>query len=213
MKTATELAEIYDTGFMETINRCDSEAGIVLLEAVKKLFPEVTSVFDAGCATGCFLQHFSNAGYAIKGVDISPSAKTRTVINPNIIDIVDLRDPYDAGQEYDLTICIETIEHIEKEALDTFLENLKRFSPLLIATPGNQGGVGHFNCQPPTWWIHRFREHGMCFDAQASHGLHEFVSKPEYDLPQLNFPYMRKGIMVFRRQESQVNEKVFLHGK
>lgn len=49
----------------------------------------------------------------------------------------------------------EVAEHLRPEKAETFVETLTRHSDLVVmsAAPEGQGGDGHFNEQPPEYWI------------------------------------------------------------
>jgi hypothetical protein len=51
--------------------------------------------------------------------------------------------------------CVEVAEHIHSNYVETFLDSLVRHSDTIAmsATPPGQGGEGHFNEQPRSYWI------------------------------------------------------------
>ena len=86
-----------------------------------------------------------------------------------------------------------------EEAVGTFIMNLRNASPLLIATPGNQPGTGHFNMRPKEWWINNFMEYGLYYDKCSSNKLREFLSRERWKDHQVRFPFIKNTAMVYRR--------------
>jgi hypothetical protein len=76
-----------------------------------------------------------------------------------------MRDPnfsYEILPYFDLCLCLEVAEHVEKEYAEIFVENLCTLSRTIIlsAAPPGQKGTGHVNCQPPKYWMNIFKSFG-----------------------------------------------------
>jgi len=199
LHSAIELNRLYNSEYVDKVMENDYDAGEPLVEAVKELFPDVKSVIDIGCNNGVHMKHFWDKGFVVAGVDISSAAFEKLLVPRGFISLCDLREPIVFDAEYDLAIAIEVIEHIEEEALDQFIMNLRNASPLLIATPGNQPGTGHFNMRPKEWWINKFMEYGMYYDKYMSNKLLSFLNKQEWENQQKRFPFIKQSAMVYRR--------------
>jgi hypothetical protein len=64
---------------------------------------------------------------------------------------------------FDVCLCIEVAEHLSPEAAPRLVEGLTRLSDTIVfsaATPG-QGGVGHINEQPHSYWHELFQRCGF----------------------------------------------------
>jgi SAM-dependent methyltransferase len=119
------------------------------------------SVLDVGCGTGRTLLEIERRGIAVIGVEAS-SAAIRASDCPNLIVRHDLRQPLDLNRRFDLVWCFEVAEHIHPNYVETFLDSLVRHSDTVAmsAAPPGQGGEGHFNEQPPSYWIAKLASRG-----------------------------------------------------
>jgi SAM-dependent methyltransferase len=64
-----DLAYIHDTGFSQMAEA----AGLVLIDALRRCGHESGLVFDLGCGGGILSRALINAGYQVRGIDISPA--------------------------------------------------------------------------------------------------------------------------------------------
>jgi hypothetical protein len=97
------------------------------------------------------------SGIAIK------SSETQELIRQH-----DLRYPLDLNHGFDLVWCFEVAEHIHPKFVETFVDNLTRHSKLVAmsAAPPGQGGEGHFNEQPQSYWEQKFAARGYFLQAE-----------------------------------------------
>jgi hypothetical protein len=66
---------------------------------------------------------------------------------------------------------------VNPELADAFVQKLVQTAPMIIfsaAIPG-QGGHGHINCQPKTYWEHKFGCHNYVLDTEATEKLRSFM--------------------------------------
>ena len=73
----------------------------------------------------------------------------------------------DLRKSFDLVWCFEVAEHIHPKFVDIFVNNLTRHSKVvaLSAAPPGQGGEGHFNEQPKSYWEKKFADRGYALHA------------------------------------------------
>jgi SAM-dependent methyltransferase len=138
--------------------------------ALEYLFKAVmpTSVLDIGCGTGSWLKAAQNLGVADTiGVDGIAVDRKIAVIAERQFVRHDLRLPLDLNRRFDLVICVEVAEHLDREFADTLIDNITRHADRCLfsgACPG-QGGTHHVNCQWPEYWQDRFNARGFsCSD-------------------------------------------------
>ena len=64
---------------------------------------------------------------------------------------------------YDLAICLEVAEHLPPANSRHLVRQLTSAAPqvLFSAAPPGQGGEGHINCQPLSYWRKIFEEFGF----------------------------------------------------
>ena len=153
---------------------------------MEKLKP--SSVIDIGCASGLYLVPFLKAGIEVLGIDGAPTAGQK--LPPENYLRHDLRKPLRLKQVYDVCLCLETAEHVEPEFTDIFVESVAESANILVwsaAQPG-QGGEGHFNERPVSYWVdwlaeYKFRLHPLNDDFQAM--VHENEGPTSYFHPWL----------------------------
>jgi len=160
-----------------------SRSGIFISEdemAMCSLFPErmlstvvarfnPKSVLDIGCGTGRALEFFLSKGLDVVGIEGSAMARAKS-LHPDRIIQCDLRKPVDLGRTFDLVWCFEVAEHIHSRFTDVFVQTMARHAPVVVmsAAPPGQGGEGHFNMQPKTYWIAKAAEVGFKLDTEAT---------------------------------------------
>lgn len=120
---------------------------------------EPKSVIDIGCGPGIYLVPFKPEARVL-GVDGAPAAGKS--LEPHEFIHADLREDWHIDQHFDLSLCIETGEHLPPDRADYLIDLLTTCSNACFfsaAQPG-QGGTLHLNEQPREWWIEKFRAHG-----------------------------------------------------
>ncbi|HLC91705.1 MAG TPA: methyltransferase domain-containing protein [Candidatus Saccharimonadales bacterium] len=122
------------------------------------------SVIDIGCASGLYLKPFLDRNVKVRGLD-----NAKAVIDDEVLQIprryIELADitKNPPKTKADLALCIEVMEHIPKSGAKPAIRHLTQASDLIIfsaAQPG-QGGVGHINCQLPSYWQALFAKNGF----------------------------------------------------
>jgi SAM-dependent methyltransferase len=148
------------------------------------------SVLDVGCGTGRTLLEMKRRGITVVGVEAS-SAAIRASGCPDLIVRHDLRQPLELNRRFDLVWCFEVAEHIHPNYVETFLDSLVRHSDTIAmsAAPPGQGGEGHFNEQPRSYWIAKLDTRG--------YRLHEEWTKELRAVKE----FYSDNMMVFTRPE------------
>ncbi len=152
--------------------RTDLEVKFMASHRPEKLIDAVireyrpSSVLDLGCGSGAALDHFVERGVTDAwGVEGS-SAAIGLSARPERIRLHDLRRPLDLGRRFDLIYSYEFLEHVAPAHVETLVDTFARHSDRIVMTaavPG-QGGYGHFNEQPPEYWIDLFGRRGFRLD-------------------------------------------------
>jgi glycosyltransferase involved in cell wall biosynthesis/SAM-dependent methyltransferase len=117
-------------------------------------------VLDLGCGPGIHVWALNDIGIDCTGVDIDARVEGET----NLVwgDLLKLDDKFKA----DLVICYEVAEHIDPQYCNDIVQSV--FNAIepgghliwTAARPG-QGGVGHINNRPKTFWQEKFIELGL----------------------------------------------------
>jgi SAM-dependent methyltransferase len=130
------------------------------------------SVLDVGCGTGQSMAYLAARGVGVLGVEGSALAISRGTM-PDVMRRVDLRRPLDLGRRFDVVWTYEVAEHIHPRYTGIFVDTLARHGDRVVmsaARPG-QGGEGHFNEQPPEYWIARLERRGFTLDRRLTERL------------------------------------------
>jgi len=133
-------------------------------------------IVDVGCATGEFIVEFRKRGYESYGIEGSENAfKFIPEKIKKFVQLFDLRDDFSElifSEKFDIAMCMEVAEHIEKKYSDIFVNNLCSLSDyvMMSAAPPGQKGHYHVNCQFAEYWeeicgYKRMIEHEIEFKA------------------------------------------------
>ena len=134
------------------------------------------------------------------------------------------------NRRFDLALCIEVAEHLRAERGDELIEYLcaRADSVLFSAAVPGQGGTGHINEQPQSYWHARFAEHDyvafdlvrpalwaraevnviyrqnmLCYVRDGSSVFHELVAAGKAPLTAGSFELDRVHPELFARRERQ----------
>lgn len=126
-------------------------------------------VVDLGCGPGIYVTKLRDLNVNAFGVDTDSRLPKK--------DFFIQKDLLNSTEEFkfnsDVTMCLEVAEHIDSKDEDVFLKNvLKSFKDdgILIwtaAQPG-QGGEGHINCRPVSYWINKFESLDLKVDYELT---------------------------------------------
>ena len=158
------------------------------------------SVLDVGCGVGAWLKAFEELGVKeIEGVDGVDLPKNQLLIEKSKIKVLDLVQPINLKRKYDLVLCLEVGEHIEKKHSSTIIDSLTRHGDFILfsgAIPG-QAGQNHINCQWPSFWQKKFNSKGFaCYD---------FARFKIWDEKAIE-PWYRQNIFVAKKSKKSGNE-------
>ena len=187
--------KIYDKRFFENTIKFEGPSAKAVVDILMKHFAPA-SVVDIGCGAGIYLREFEQYGVDIEGFDGSPAAVEESLVGAKI-KAYDLTTPLSLNRRFDLVLCIEVAEHLEKEFADVLVDTLCRLGDILVftaATPG-QGpeSIGHINEQPHDYWIDKFSQRGFAYDDRTT----EVVRKEMTDSDVVW--WVSKNLMIFKK--------------
>lgn len=119
------------------------------------------SVIDIGCGCGLYLKALHDLGVEdIIGYDGSIHALKNSLL-PDKTQLFDLRKELQLDRKFDLCLCIEVAEHIDKCFSNVLVRTLTNLSDIIFftAAPPGQGGLDHINEQTSGYWINLFEQY------------------------------------------------------
>ncbi len=160
------------------------------------------SVIDIGCGLGNFLAEFEHVGISeIKGVE-GPWIKNSNVkISRDKILIHDLNQTLNLNQNFDVAICLEVAEHLDKKSSDNIVSTLINCSDLIVfsAAIPNQGGQNHVNEQWLSFWIEQFEKH--------NYFPHDIIRSKIWKNEEVYWWY-KQNIIVFKKNIKPNDEQI-----
>lgn len=139
-----------------------SSAKVIL--NVLSSFYKPSLVIDFGCGSGAWLNIAKEMFHSkVLGIDQHSFFDTDMLILPDEYLAHNLETPLHLGYKFDLAISVEVAEHIAEEFADTFINSLCNHSDVVLfsAALPMQGGTGHINEKPCSYWAKKFAQHGF----------------------------------------------------
>lgn len=169
------------------------------------------SVVDLGCSIGTFLEPFYKDGKLVKGYEYcfeeSKNGIQKITGLINHIEFGDVTKDIISDIKYDCAATIEVAEHIPKEYSENLVKNLVNLSNgfiLFTAAPPGQGGTGHINCQPKTFWIHLFEKYNYEFNELETDKIKKICLPTKIPGENEEYPYVWQhvydNLMIFTKK-------------
>ncbi len=131
--------------------------------SIVKEYIETRSVLDVGCGLGTWLQTARELGAEeVMGIEGPWLDRKAVVVDPGLIQTIDLTQPFNLGRRFDLVICIEVGEHLQANAASDFVGSLVAHGDCVLfsAAIPFQGGHDHVNEQFLDYWVKLFAQQG-----------------------------------------------------
>jgi 2-polyprenyl-3-methyl-5-hydroxy-6-metoxy-1,4-benzoquinol methylase len=177
-KIFCQLNDLYRRGWYETKEisyqqiECEEEPFAKRLADWISCFLEPLTVLDVGCGPGTYVRALREIGVDAIGIDTDKRvAGQQYLLQQSVLD---------TKLQAELVLCLEVAEHIDEDKADDLIKSIVgTVEPggLLIwsaAQPG-QGGTGHINCQPKSYWDSRFKEAGLERDENMEARLLDYI--------------------------------------
>lgn len=166
-------------------------------------FIEVKSMCDVGCGVGTWLSQ----GCGILGKDIKICGLDGDYVNREYLQIEqnefipsNLEKRINLNRRFDLVITLEVAEHLPPQRAKTFVEDLTKLGDVILfsAAIPRQGGLGHINEQPLSYWVEKFAECGYTvFD----------IVRPEiWNEPKI-LPMYKQNCVIFAKNDCEAYQK------
>ena len=179
------LINVFDRGgynkrFFDYIESLQADSFPIMAETIVRVF-DPASVIDIGCGSGGLLHELSAyGGIPVSGMEYSEEGRKLCLQKGLTVDFVDLTEPLQINSVHELVVCLEVAEHLPETTSDQLVSSLTSGPERILfsaATPG-QGGNGHINEQPNSYWIEKFAAHDFIFDQSLTFEMrNEWQSK------------------------------------
>jgi SAM-dependent methyltransferase len=189
----------YNPWLFLTYHQLGLENSEGVARSFEELFPEARRFLDIGAGSGAFAARLQEHSHRAVALEHSPSARRmahRQGVDSRPFDLL-LEPPAEIDGEFDLSYCFEVAEHLPPPLGDRLVRFLAETAPLVVftAAPPGQGGVGHINEQPKSYWIERFEAAGMEHDGADSRALADAFRRNGVE----SAWYLIENVMVLRR--------------
>lgn len=199
---ATDLARIYDDKFFREYGAANpryADACSFIATEIYRRFQPRTAI-DWGCGAGLHAAELGRLGVDVIAVDAVVAADE---LRAGGIDIrrADLTEPLPFGfvpDTYDLSLCVDVMEHLHEADADIALDNITQNAELVILScaPPGQGGHHHVNEQPRRYWVARMAARGWRYDRRATGSMENYFLGHRDQLP---LSWMYHNLCIYRR--------------
>ncbi len=205
MHTTDDITSIYDRSFFSEFgasNPVYARSCALIATEIHRRFKPKTAV-DWGCGAGLHVAALRRAGVDAIGVDGADVPADLRAEGAEVR-IADLARPIPAGlvpQEYDLSVCIDVLEHLSMTDGRAALHAITRGAGLLILScaPPGQGGHHHVNEQPRRFWVNELAQLGWQYDRRETGAMEQSFLARRQELP---LSWMYHNLCIYRPKES-----------
>jgi SAM-dependent methyltransferase len=157
----------YDSSFYDDAYKV-SYASACLFFAHLLQTHEFNKVVDVGAGVGAWSHAAVDLGKDVVSIDgewvrdLKKPCSTLKYVFKN------LNEEVVADNYFDLVVCVEVAEHLMPDRSVGFVSDLCKLAPVIIfgAALPRQGGSGHINCRPHSYWVDLFDKNDyVAFDA------------------------------------------------
>lgn len=184
--------KINKNGYWEEI--CNHHTDYGLLESLVSISNDMSSFVDFGCGDASYIREILNKNpnkdLRVRAFDGNPSV---SIITKGIGEQLDLSQPFNLNETFEVVISLEVAEHIPKEFEDIYIENITKHSSKYIiiswAVPG-QGGKGHVNEQSNEYVLNLFKQLAYTHEEEITQYLRNSIT---------NCSWFRNTLFVFKK--------------
>ena len=134
-------------------NETRLESSNEILKIIFDIF-KPKSILDVGCGRGAWLKKSKELGTEkIYGIDGAWN-NGKLIDDQIVFESVDLNKDFKFNNQFDLTLCLEVAEHLDKKIAKNFISCLSKTSNVILFSAAfkYQGGVNHINENLHSYW-------------------------------------------------------------
>lgn len=154
------------------------EEGPFATRLAEYLAPRVAGFLciDLGCGPGIYTSALRQHGVECIGIDSSPylptapEFKNLDLTSAEYLELMTTLKPR-------FCLCLEVFEHLPEALADRAVSSICATAPWILfsaAHPG-QGGLGHVNCQPKSYWLEKFCHKGFYYCPEETTSLVHYI--------------------------------------
>ena len=155
----SEIPGQYDDSFFGDAYATSYLSAKLVLSHLNEHF-EFDSVVDVGAGVGAWSRAALEMDRTVISIDGEWVAGIPGKFDRLNYIFQDLNNQVTTACPHDVAICVEVAEHLLPERSLGFVADLCKLSPVVVfgAALPRQGGAGHINCRPHSFWINAFAE-------------------------------------------------------
>jgi SAM-dependent methyltransferase len=205
INSSTPLNIMYGDSFYDwQIEGSLVSARLVLGHLFKQYQPK--SVLDVGCGRGAWLKACGEFGTEVLvGLDGPWNSQDKMIDLQIQFQGADFNSSFLPDRRFDLAISLEVAEHLRPESATTFVDALAHAADVILfgAAVKGQGGTGHINEQPQSYWGKLFSERG--------YGVVDFFRPILWSNESIEFHY-RQNAFLYIKKGHPLLEQLQSHG-
>jgi SAM-dependent methyltransferase len=189
---------VYNPLTMWSYHRLARADAAPVMAAVREVFPSARELIDVGAGSGAYAAAAARRGARVVALERSRAGRMMATLQRVRSAPFDLRDAAPPQRRADLAYCFEVAEHLPPDLGDRLVAFLAAVAPIVVFTaahPG-QGGYGHVNEQPRSYWAERFRAAGLEPAAHEAAALRD-----AFRAHGVQAPWFDENVLVLRAAE------------
>lgn len=161
---------------------------------------DIRSVCDIGGGIGVWLNTFKKFPSFQEGIVLDGDYidREQLLIKEEEFYPCDLENKIPIDSKFDLVICLEVAEHLSKGRAESFVREICKLGDVILfsAAIPLQGGTGHINEQPVSYWKNMFEQEGYkAFD----------IIRPNIQSDAKVCWWYKNNMMIYCNQDSDIS--------
>lgn len=157
--------EIYNENFHKQREELTRYTAKKVINMLRQVYP-IRSICDVGGGIGVWLDEAKKQmggqfeyGYVLDGEYIRDNEK---LVSQEEYIVTDLEEPFHLDMKFDLVISLEVAEHLSETRAGSFIKDVTSLGEVVLfsAAIPRQGGNGHLNEQPISYWKKLYEKNG-----------------------------------------------------
>ena len=169
-----------------------------VMRTFEEAFPQARRYVDVGCGSGAYAAEAVRRGHPPVGLERSAAGRLlakRQGVDSRHFDL-HRAPPQLSEAPFDLAYSFEVAEHLPPDLAQPLVDVLCGLAATVVfsAAPPGQGGVGHINEQPPSYWHARFAARDFQHDPSASQEIREGFARNG-----VWAPWLKRNAAIYRQ--------------